>query len=399
MKERKLTVKYALFQGVYWMLAAVALAYMTPILEAKGFSSMEIGALNFIKYTSVIIFQIWIGSFSDRYAQRIPLKYMIAVLALIGLAATFVFWFFDVGMVGMAILMILLGAGVNCISPLIDSLSIQYMNHGRNMNYTISRATGSFTYAVFCVVAGIAADRFGAENLLLLQMAAVCLLLLCNMWMDKVNWAVSTPNRKEDHEDCEPVHSIGYLLLHVPKYVLFLMACMLIFMGYNLNATFLIDVIENLGGTHFDYGLAQFVVSFSEIPVAIFFYRINRHISSDHMMVYCSIFCTLRAALTTFAPSVTLLIASQAFELFGLAIFYAGSVFFVMENLPSADVVKGVSLINVFTVGIGEAVASLLCGVIKTHFGLHVLMLVSIWVSLAGVLVMGLMARMKIFKN
>ena len=48
MVERKLTAKYALFQGIYWMLAAVALAYMTPILEAKGFSSMEIGILNFV---------------------------------------------------------------------------------------------------------------------------------------------------------------------------------------------------------------------------------------------------------------------------------------------------------------------------------------------------------------
>lgn len=395
MVERKLTVKYALFQGVYWMLAAVALAYMTPILESKGFSSMEIGVLNFVKYTSVIIFQTWIGSFSDKYARVIPLKWIIGVLAATGFVATFVLWYFRIGLAGTIIIMVLLGASVNCVSPLIDSLSIQYMNHGRKMNYTVSRATGSFTYAVFCIIAGAAADRFGVENLLVLQMFAVVVLLLCNGMMDKVNWDYAS-NRTEEKKDSVSIHSVGYLFSHFPKYVLFLIACMLLFMGYNLNATFLIDVIENLGGNHFDYGLAQFVVSFSEIPVALFFYRIKKRISIDRLMLCCSIFCTLRAAVTTFAGSVTVLVASQALELFGLAIFYAGSVFFVMENLPSADEVKGVSLINVFTVGIGEAIASLLCGVIKTHLGLHALMLLSIWVSLAGVLVMGVMSSIKI---
>lgn len=395
MVERKLTAKYALFQGIYWMLAAVALAYMTPILEAKGFSSMEIGILNFIKYTSVIVFQTWLGSFSDKYAKVIPLKWIIGVLAVAGLGATFVFWHFQIGMAGTVIVMIILGASVNCVSPLIDSLSIQYMNHGRKMNYTISRAAGSFTYAVSCIFAGFAADCFGTEKLLILQMIAISLLILWNGMMDRVNWEAGNESDEKKCKEESKVHSVGYLFTHFPKYVLFLIACMLIFMGYNLNATFLIDVIEKLGGSNFDYGMAQFVVSFSEIPVALLFYRIIKHISIDRLMLCCSVFCTLRAAMTTFAESVPVLVVSQALELFGLAIFYAGSVFFVMENLPAADEVKGVSLINVFTVGIGEAAASLLCGVIRTHLGLHALMLVSIYVSVAGVCVMALMTRAK----
>ena len=41
--ERMLTVKYAALQGAYWFLAAVGLAFVTPLLEGKGYSGLEIG--------------------------------------------------------------------------------------------------------------------------------------------------------------------------------------------------------------------------------------------------------------------------------------------------------------------------------------------------------------------
>ena len=43
--ERMLTVKYAALQGAYWFLAAVGLAFVTPLLEGKGYSGLEIGCL------------------------------------------------------------------------------------------------------------------------------------------------------------------------------------------------------------------------------------------------------------------------------------------------------------------------------------------------------------------
>lgn len=407
MEEKKLTIKYAVLQGMYWMLAAVAMAYVTPLLEAKGFDSMEIGMLNAVKYTSVVVFQVLIASFSDKYAERVPLKYIIALLTVVSVGTAWVFWAVDMGFAGAVVIFILLGATINCISPLIDSLSIQYMNHGRKLNYTVSRACGSFTWAIFCVVVGVFADTFGVTHILLLQIGIAVLLLISNLVMDKVDftWGKSASLLQErctiQEIEAVPekrefqVHTAGYLLRYFPKYVLFLVACMFTFMGYNLNATFMIDVVQNLGGSHTDYGVAQFVLAMAEIPTALVFMKMKKYISIDKLMVCCSLFCTLRAAATTFAPSVLVLVLSQSLELLGLGIFYAGSVFFVMENLPEGDVVKGVSLINVATVGIGEAIASLLCGSIKAAFGLQALMVTSIFVSLIGVFVMLVMLRAK----
>ena len=62
-----------------------------------------------------------------------------------------------------------------------------------------------------------------------------------------------------------------------------------------------------------------------------------------------------------------------------------------MENLPDTDVVKGVSFINVASVGVGQAIASVLCGMIKAALGLRQLLIVSCLVSFLAVVVMVLM--------
>ena len=212
--------------------------------------------------------------------------------------------------------------------------------------------------------------------------------------MDPVDFSCDTKtdgnaqNANRSNRENDTVHSSLYILRNFPKYVLFLLGCMFVFMGYNLNATYMIDIIHYAGGNHTAFGIGEFVLAASEVPFALVFVYVRRKISVDKMMVVCALFCTLRAAATTFAPGVALIILSQGFEILGLSIFYAASVYFVMENLPDSDVIKGVSFINVASVGVGQMIGSVLCGIIKSTFGLWNLLYISIVVSFVGVLIM-----------
>lgn len=387
--DRILTVKYCALQGTYWTLAAVGLGFITPILEVKGFQSVEIGWLNAVKYISVIFFQIVIADFSDRHAQTFPLKWIMQIMGVLGIMDAVLFWYSGHNFILTAVIFIIFGLTVNCLSPIVDSLSIQYMNHGRNFNYSVSRAAGSGCWAGSCVLIGFFSDAFGVNNIILLQIGATAVFLLVTVIMDPVDF--SNSHLENAPVEKPPVHSVWHIVSHYPKYTLFLIACMFIFMGYNFNTIFLIDRITALQGTHSDYGIAQFVLALAEMPVAVFFMKLRQRFSIDRMMLICAVFCMLRAAAVTFSPSVSLVIASQALELLGLSIFYPGCAYFVMENLPASDVVKGVSFINAASVGIGETVASLLCGIIKEEIGLQGLMITSVIVSLISVIVMAVL--------
>ncbi|MDD6194063.1 MAG: MFS transporter [Lachnospiraceae bacterium] len=387
---KKVTIPYCLLQTGYWALAAVAMAYTTPILQAKGYSGTEIGLLSAIKYGSVLGFQMVLGSFSDKNAKKIPLKYLIIILTVVSMVFTYVFWRSEYNMALAVVIFVIFGATINCALALVDSLSIQYMNHGYSLNYTVSRGCGSLAWAIFCVVAGGISDRFGCNQILLFQLLMSAVFIFIAAITPKVDFSgeEQISEKKEDE-----VHTTGYLLRHYPKFLLFLLAVMIIFMGYNMNAMFMVNLIQELGGNDFDYGVAQFVLALAEIPVALWFYHIRKHMKLDTLMIVCALFCTLRAAGTAFATTTTGLILAQGLELFGLSIFYAGGVFYVMDQVPAADCVKGTSLMNLAGMGLGEMLGSILCGYLKDTWGLHFVMNASVAVSAIGILLMFLMTR------
>lgn len=359
-KNAKLNIKYAILQMMFWTCAASAYAYLTQMLQYKGFTDGQIGVINAVKLFSTVVFQIIIGVFSDRHAERIQLKYIISVLTAVALLLTFVFYEYKLSFVQTVTLFIGFGATFTCISPLIDSLSIKYMNGGRNINYPICRALG-------------ARERIVAANI--------------------------TETRKTE------VHTAGYLLTTYPKYRWFLIGSAVMFMGYNVGTTFLINVFERLGGNNFHYGLAEFVMAVSEVPSAFLLIKFRKRISLDKIMLCCAVFMTFKNMFAAFSDNVWVIVISQGCEMLGFGLFYSGSVYLIEEMLSPADVVKGMSLINAFTVGAGEGIGALLCGWINSRYGLTVLMDSSVVISAVSIVCIVIMCRAskeiygKIIKN
>ena len=359
-KNAKLNIKYAILQMMFWTCAASAYAYLTQMLQYKGFTDGQIGVINAVKLFSTVVFQIIIGVFSDRHAERIQLKYIISVLTAVALLLTSVFYEYKLSFVQTVMLFIGFGATFTCISPLIDSMSIKYMNGGRNINYPICRALG-------------ARERISAANI--------------------------TETRKTE------VHTAGYLLTTYPKYRWFLIGSAVMFMGYNVGTTFLINVLERLGGNNFHYGLAEFVMAVSEVPSAFLLIKFRKRISLDKIMQSCAVFMTFKNMFAAFSDNVWVIVISQGCEMLGFGLFYSGSVYLIEEMLSPADVVKGMSLINAFTVGAGEGIGALLCGWINSRYGLTVLMDSSVVISAVSIVCIVIMCRAsneihgKIIKN
>lgn len=359
-KNAKLNIKYAILQMMFWTCAASAYAYLTQMLQYKGFTDGQIGVINAVKLFSTVVFQIIIGVFSDRHAERIQLKYIISVLTVVALLLTSVFYEYKLSFVQTVMLFIGFGATFTCISPLIDSMSIKYMNGGRNINYPICRALG-------------ARERISAANI--------------------------TETRKTE------VHTAGYLLTTYPKYRWFLIGSAVMFMGYNVGTTFLINVFERLGGNNFHYGPAEFVMAVSEVPSAFLLIKFRKRISLDKIMLCCAVFMTFKNMFAAFSDNVWVIVISQGCEMLGFGLFYSGSVYLIEEMLSPADVVKGMSLINAFTVGAGEGIGALLCGWINSRYGLTVLMDSSVVISAVSIVCIVIMCRAskeihgKIIKN
>ena len=137
---KELNIRYFWLQVLFWGAAVVHYAYMTQILQSKGFTEVEIGVLNSVKLLVGVVFQVWIGAFADRTRYTIPLKYLIAVLSVGAGILTVALYMAGHNFILMLVLSMGFGITFTTLQPLIDSLSMLYCNHGVDVNYAKGRA-------------------------------------------------------------------------------------------------------------------------------------------------------------------------------------------------------------------------------------------------------------------
>lgn len=378
---RLLTFEYCLLQGLYWTASAAEMDFAAvPLLRERGFSSISIGVISAAKFLSLMFFQYLIGGFADRHRDRFPIKRIVNFLTIIAIAAALSMWLLPSGFILSLIVFIIFGGSVNCILPLIEALSIDYMSGGMKLNYTLSRATGSLTYCIAAYLLGMLTDRNGLDFSLVFLALTLAVFLFINLIM---------PQAPEcGIKRASTVHSASFLLRNCKRYRWFLAECFFVFLGYDMNIAFLYDRVKDIGATNSEYGLIYSMIALFEIPVALGFSKLLdiKGMSIERLMASFGIFCTARAFFTTISTNMTAMLLSQSFELFGMGVFYAGSVFFVMKTVPAEDSAKGMSLVNLIGVGASETAAYFLSGFIRGSLGLMPLMYISCAVSAVGII-------------
>lgn len=391
---RNINVRYFFLQVLFWGAAVVNYAYMTQILQNKGFSSEQIGILNGVKLLVGVIFQIWIGAFADRTRYTVPLKYLIALLSMGAVVLTAALYYADNNFVLMFFISLGFGITFTTLQPLIDSLPMLYTSHGLAVNYAKGRMGGSISWAILCVVAGMYCDGVGLSTFPIWGIVIMMVLTIISVCMPWEGIRLEN-NTEADITEQPKTSTVWELLRKYPIFLVFLIGSVVMFMGYNFGCTFLIDIYRDLGGGNTEYGIGEFVMAISEVPSAFIILKLRNKIPLRHMMVCCAFFMMLKNLIPTYAVQIPVVICSQACEMLGFGLYYAGSMYFIEENLPKADIVKGASLVSVATVGIGEGIAACLCGVIRNRFGLYGLMKIGTLTNLLSIIIFLWMCTLK----
>ena len=157
---RRVNVLYTLVQLTYWAAFAAFSGYQTALLLGRGFSSGDAGVFAAIRCLAGIIAQPLLGGWADRHPQ-VPLKRILCVCLGLGLAVNAVFYCTRPGFWGSALIFLALGVLDLNIYPLLDSMAVQFINAGLDVNYSLGRGLGSLSYAVACVFLGRQSAAFG----------------------------------------------------------------------------------------------------------------------------------------------------------------------------------------------------------------------------------------------
>lgn len=140
-KTKNLTPLYAFIQGLYWMNFAAIMGYSGFYLLGSGFSNTEIGIIIAIAGILSAVLQPVLASYADRPESPSLKKFLQLLLVLqliLGISLLFCKSILLTGVV--------YGCGVTLLqllTPFINSLGMESINQGHNLNFGIARGMGS----------------------------------------------------------------------------------------------------------------------------------------------------------------------------------------------------------------------------------------------------------------
>lgn len=353
---RRVNVMCALVQMAYWSAFAAFAGYQTALLLGRGFSSGQAGVFTAIRCLAGIVAQPLLGGWADRHPE-VSLNRLLNLCLAAALAVNVLFYCTRPGFFGTALIFLALGVLELNAYPLLDSMAVQFINAGLDVNYSLGRGLGSFAYAVACVILGRQASAFGVETVLLSHVGLLALL----MGIIAVYPRMPGGTRAK-REELEQPHSVWYIVKSSPAFTWMLLAVFFAMVAVMPIVGFMVNIVRAKGGDETYLGLALFLMAASELPAAALFPRLWRRLGSRGMMALAVVFMAVKPMLFALAPTLGWVLVVQPIQMLGYGLFTPSSVYYANENVSPADRVRGQSVMMMASNGLGGMMGNLLAG-------------------------------------
>lgn len=388
LNTRKLMIQYCILQGSYWASFCVIYAFATVFLLSRGFESSMIGVIIAAGNILGVILQPMVASIADR-SEKISLHKLTAMLSIIMILLLVLLYFVPNGLLAVAVLFLLTDTFLQVIQPLINSVSVYYVNQGVSVDFGAARGIGSLSYAAASYILGIVVEKFGTRSILMAGILVALVLLVTVLSMPVLSSSAASRLGEK-----EPEQNDAGLIIFAGRYknfMLTLAGITLLFTFHNMNNAYLIKVIENVGGTSADMGRMLSIAAVTELPVMFLFSRISKHFKSSTLLMVSSAFFAIRAAGFMLAGNVMTMYLAAMLQIGSFALYIPSSVYYVNETMLDQDKFKGQAVMTA-TNTLGGVFGSLFGGFLIDNAGVGAMNTVCFAMAAAGAVLVFLFA-------
>lgn len=372
----KITInnRYMALQGLYWMVFCVCSGFISLYLQGRGLSNAAIGTVTAIFGILAALSQPVMGGITDR-SSWLTWRKMILILAIPYLLICIIMPLVPGAWAGALFmgLLILLG---NAIMPFINSAHFYYSHVGEHINFGVARGIGSGLYALLALLIGFLAQKFGIE---MVPISGILITLLFIIVVFRM------PPTKEFIEKAPTEKKLqkGFLLRY-PAFTFMLLACLLMLTAHNILNTYLLQIIQSLGGNSSQLGIALAIQAVVEVPVLFGFSKLLKRFGSRSLMLTAAIGFALKALLYALSSSVLIVYFIQLAQMISFALFVSASVFYTSESIAKEDQTTGQAFMTSMMAA-GTVLGSLSGGWILELSGMDTMLSVNVIIALIGV--------------
>lgn len=382
---------YGSVHGFYWMSYGAICSFASLFLLTCGYSNTDIGIIVAVCNVAAVFLQPLMADIADR-SKRFSLVSVSSIATVILMVLCLGTFVLQQKSAALTVIFILLMGGNISLQPLFNSLCFKLQECGIPINFGVGRSIGSLAYSILVMFLGTLAEEKGIFVLSLtaeITMAFTLASLALVTWQFRKASAgrnVSPETRvSEPQEDVEEIDLIQFVKRNKIFMVLMIGVLGIYFSNGVLN-TFMLQVIQPLGGTAEDMGQIFSIMAFLEIPTMMFFEQINRKFSCQTLMKVAGIGYVVKTAIIWRASSVHMVLAAQFIQPFAFALLLPAIVKLIGVSMSKGEAVKGQALFTTVTT-VAYIVCSLVGGVILDQWGAGILMTIATVFTAVGAVV------------
>lgn len=384
--SRELTLKYALLQSVFWICQCFVLGFANVYLKSRGFDNTQVGITLSLASVLSIIIQPLVAGFADR-TTKVSLRTITMVLMLIVLSLGIILLIIPDSYIFITICFMFIMAIQITLVSLLNSLALEYMNLGIHMNYGLARGISSIAFSLTSFGFGIVLNYHSGNILLPIFLVSYVLFIAALILFRIDTSSLPLPEKEVIETEQKQSDGIFKFLKNYKKFTILLVGMTMVMYSHNLINTYLINIVENVGGDNTDMGLSLAIAAGLELPTMAVFILIVKKIKCSTLLKISAFFFFIKSGIVWLAPNMLTINLSQLLQLFAYALFTPASVYYVNEIIDAKNGVKGQSMVGVATFSLVGAIGSFTGGRILDTKGVSAMLLVGTIVTGIGFII------------
>lgn len=368
---RRIEIIFAASEGTYWIGFCAISGFIAAFLSHRGLTDTQIGLTTSLGSLLAITLQLFLSNVLDNHPE-LPIKKLISVLFVIGIAAAAL-----VGYVPLpAAMMILMFAIVYAMglsnSGYLNAQLVQFNNKGIPARYGWPRGVGSFCYACSAYIYGRLVEKYNPDILIPSFIIGTAVCVICVLMMPNPNAGQTRSElQKEKH-----VTSYREMITGNRTLVVLLICTLMNGIGNMAGYTFILRVVERVGGSMTQYGLSEFIRAAAEVPALFASGWLLKKYKAGSLLTVSYLFFGFRLLILASAHSIWAIYVASALNMVCVGFSTFSSVIFVNSIVRDTEKVRGQSLCSLCG-SIGSIIGSAYAGIMIDRVGLNAMLLMS----------------------
>ena len=382
MGRRSLFFRNALLQFSFFISFCVLTVFTVLYLQSVGFSTLDTGIIFGLGNLCGALLQLVTGQLADA-SKVISLRMVIFGHALLALVFMIPVVFFQATGFIIPVAFFVFVLISQAIQGPINAVSVAFEQAGYPISFSVIRGIGSASYGLTSLAAGFYFESRPITDVPLVLFCGMLLFMLCIFLVPPVPAGVNTLRDARVEPDSQPTK---HFYRKYPFFVPLLIGFTLLFAGHMIINNFLALLVENVGGSSGQVGVAVSCAIVMETTSLMLYGRFRRMLSDRALMAIAACFFTVKAFILSQAADVGLVYVSQFFQFATFPFLTGGISYFSADVVEVQDLVKGQNVVTII-MALGGAIGSTSGGFLLNYTNAATALMVTVAISLVGTLI------------